>query len=59
MDVRYGGTDPKIIARLGKDPLVCDYLLDKDSPRLVLAPEQPRPFDRITFDRIIRDRETE
>jgi uncharacterized protein (TIGR02996 family) len=37
-DVRYGGTDPKIITRLGNDPLYCDHLLVDSSPRLVLAP---------------------
>jgi len=37
-DVRYGGTDPKIITRLGNDPLYCDYLLADASPRLVRAP---------------------
>jgi uncharacterized protein (TIGR02996 family) len=36
-DVRYGGTDPLIIARLGNDPLFCDHLLSADSPRLVPA----------------------
>jgi uncharacterized protein (TIGR02996 family) len=40
-DVRYGGTDPKIITRLGNDPLYCDYLL-ADSPRLVLAANRAR-----------------
>jgi uncharacterized protein (TIGR02996 family) len=42
-DVRYGGTDPKIITRLGNDPLYCDHLLDDASPRLVLAP-RVQPF---------------
>ena len=37
-DLRYGGTDPKVIARLGNDPHVCDRLLVPSSPRLVLAP---------------------
>jgi uncharacterized protein (TIGR02996 family) len=41
MDLRYGGTDPKIIARLRNDPLACDYLLAEDSPRLVPAPQSP------------------
>jgi uncharacterized protein (TIGR02996 family) len=42
-DVRYGGTDPKIITRLGNDPLYCDHLLEDASPRLVLAP-RVQPF---------------
>jgi uncharacterized protein (TIGR02996 family) len=36
-DLRYGGTDPKIITRLGNDPHFCDYLLDEDSPTVVPA----------------------
>jgi uncharacterized protein (TIGR02996 family) len=39
-DLRYGGTDPKIIKRLGNDPLYCDYFLADSSPRLVLHPFQ-------------------
>lgn len=27
-DLRYGGTDPAIIRRLGNDPRYCDYLLE-------------------------------
>lgn len=42
-DVRYGGTGPQIITRLGNDPLYCDHLLVDSSPRLVLAPP-PRPL---------------
>ena len=37
-DLRYGGTDPKIITRLRNNPEVCDHLLVPSSPRLVLAP---------------------
>jgi uncharacterized protein (TIGR02996 family) len=40
-DVRYGGTDPKIITRLGNDPLYCDYLIANWSPRLVRGPGPP------------------
>jgi uncharacterized protein (TIGR02996 family) len=40
-DLRYGGTDPKIITRLGNDPLYCDHLLLDSSPRLVRAPVLP------------------
>ncbi len=43
-DIRYGGTDPKIITRLGNDPLYCDYLLVPSSPRLVRAPSPPSPW---------------
>jgi hypothetical protein len=42
-DLRYGGTDPKVITRLGNDPLYCDYRLTDSSPRLVLTPA-PRPL---------------
>jgi uncharacterized protein (TIGR02996 family) len=42
-DLRYGGTDPKIITRLGNDPLYCDHLLVASSPRLVWTPA-PRPL---------------
>jgi uncharacterized protein (TIGR02996 family) len=48
-DLRYGGTDPKVITRLGNDPAYCDYVLPAyrdyvlaDSPRRVLVPA-PRP----------------
>jgi len=41
-DLRYGGTDPKIITRLRNNPEVCDHLLVPSSSRLVLAPA-PRP----------------
>ena len=37
-DLRYGGTDPRIITRLGNDPLYCDHLLSDSSPRLIPAP---------------------
>lgn len=46
-DLRYGGTDPLVIARLGNDPVYCDNLLSDASPVLVPAPpqwrEQPHP----------------
>jgi uncharacterized protein (TIGR02996 family) len=42
LDLRYGGTDPKIITRLGNDPAYCDNLLVEDSPRLVPAPPRWR-----------------
>jgi hypothetical protein len=35
--LRYGGTDPAIIRRLGNDPAFCDYLLD-DAGRPYPAP---------------------
>lgn len=31
-DLRYGGTDPKIIRALGNDPSACDYLIRDDQP---------------------------
>jgi uncharacterized protein (TIGR02996 family) len=37
-DVRYGGTDPRALSRLGNDPLYCDHLLTASSARLVPAP---------------------
>jgi len=42
-DVRYGGTDPQIITRLGNDPLYCDFLLANSSPKPVLARPRPTP----------------
>lgn len=41
-DLRYGGTDPNIIARLDNDPMYCDHLLADTSPRLVAAPNEWR-----------------
>jgi hypothetical protein len=32
MDLRYGGTDRAIIARLGNDPRVCDYVFRDGKP---------------------------
>lgn len=40
MDLRYGGTDPLVIARLGNDPTYCDNLLSDASP--VLVPAAPK-----------------
>jgi uncharacterized protein (TIGR02996 family) len=45
-DLRYGGTDPRIIARLGNDPEFCDNLLADDSARLVPAPPRWREQTR-------------
>jgi uncharacterized protein (TIGR02996 family) len=42
MDLRYGGTDPKIIARLKNDPSFCDNLLAEDSATFVAAPPEWR-----------------
>ena len=36
-DLRYGGTDPRVIAMLGNHPDTCDYLVRDDSPVLVRA----------------------
>ena len=41
-DLRYGGTDPKIIARLGNTAYTCDYLVAAYSPTLVPA-DRPSP----------------
>ena len=30
--LRYGGTDPNIIRRLGNNPLCCDHLLSETAP---------------------------
>jgi uncharacterized protein (TIGR02996 family) len=47
-DLRYGGTDPRILTALGNSPAWCDYLIHEDSPTLVRAdamvpPPQPAP----------------
>jgi uncharacterized protein (TIGR02996 family) len=39
MDVRYGGTDPVVIRRLGNDPAICDHLLPADGPALARPAE--------------------
>src|SRR5262245_7696390 len=41
-DLRYGGTDPRIITRLGNHPEFCDNLLEDHSSRLVPAPPEWR-----------------
>jgi uncharacterized protein (TIGR02996 family) len=44
-DLRYGGTDPLVIRKLGNDPRYCDFLIDdaKDAPvdSAVLASANP------------------
>jgi uncharacterized protein (TIGR02996 family) len=45
-DLRYGGTDPRIIAQLGNSPEFCDNLLSEESPRLVSAPPRWREQTR-------------
>lgn len=45
-DIRYGGTDPRIIARLGNLPEYCDNLLSEKSDRLVPAPPRWREQNR-------------
>lgn len=51
MDLRYGGTDPRIIERLGNDPLACDFVIrdgqlvlsERADSAPAAAPEQPAP----------------
>ncbi len=38
--LRYGGTDPAIIKRLGNKPAFCDYLLTNDT-LVYIGPPQP------------------
>jgi uncharacterized protein (TIGR02996 family) len=45
-DLRYGGTDPAIIARLGNDPMYCDHLLDPGVYSLLARPRQPGGWAR-------------
>jgi uncharacterized protein (TIGR02996 family) len=42
LDLRYGGTDPLVILRLGNVPEHCDNLIREGSPRLVPAPPRWR-----------------
>jgi hypothetical protein len=43
-DLRYSGTDPVVIARLGNDPMYCDHLLDAEIyARLARQVQRGRP----------------
>jgi uncharacterized protein (TIGR02996 family) len=43
-DLRYGGTDPAVIAQLGNTPEYCDFVMTDDGPRLIPASEVERPI---------------
>src|SRR5439155_20706830 len=47
-DLRYAGTDPAVITRLGNTPECCDFVMTDDRPRLVPARGIERPCESDT-----------